>query len=73
MNNPIDTEIEVKTKTWPKMEDISACLVEADEAEIERVVKDCIDIIYAKREVKIRKYLKRTAGDSGEIEQKSKK
>ena len=72
---------EVKTKAPPKMEDISVCLVEGfrkheiygDDSEIKRVVKDFIDTIDAKREVKTRKYLKRTAGDSGEIVQKGKK
>ena len=72
---------EVKTKAPPKMEDISVCLIEGfkkydiynDDVEIKRVVKDFIDTIDAKREVKIRKYLKRTTGDSGEIVQKNKK
>lgn len=72
---------EVKTKAPPKMEDISVCLVEGfrkheiyeDDTEIKRVVKDFIETIEAKREVKTRKYLKRTAGDPGEIVQKGKK
>lgn len=72
---------EVKTKAPPKMEDISVCLVEGfrkheiyeDDSEIKRVVKDFIETIDAKREIKTRKYLKRTAGDPGEIVQKGKK
>lgn len=72
---------EVKTKAAPKMEDISVCLVEGfrkheiydDDAEIKRVVKDFIETIESKREVKTRKYLKRTTGDPGEIVQKGKK
>jgi hypothetical protein len=72
---------EVKTKAAPKMEDISVCLVEGfrkheiydDDSEIKRVVKDFIETIESKREVKTRKYLKRTTGDPGEIVQKPKK
>lgn len=72
---------EVKTKAAPKMEDISVCLVEGfrkheiyeDDSEIKRVVKDFIESIDAKREVKTRKYLKRTQGDPGEIVQRNKK
>lgn len=63
---------EIKTKAAPKMEDIGICLVEGfkkyefyeDDDEIKRVVKDFIDTIDAKREVKTRKYLKRKKGDA---------
>jgi hypothetical protein len=80
-DKPTLTKTEIKTKAPPKMEDISVCLVEGfrkheiyeDDAEIKRVVKDFIDTIDAKREVKTRKYLKRTVGDSGGIIQKGKK
>lgn len=62
---------ETKTKAPPKMEDISVCLIEGfrehgiyeDDAEIKRVVTDFIKNIEEKREVKTRKYLKRTKGE----------
>jgi hypothetical protein len=55
------------TKSPPKMEDIASCLVDGfkkygiyeDENEIKRVVKDFINNIEEKREVKTKKYLKR--------------
>jgi hypothetical protein len=70
-----------ETKAAPKMEDISVSLVEGfkkheiydDEADIKRVVKDFIETIESKREIKTRKYLKRTAGDPGKIVEKGKK
>jgi len=54
-----------------KVEDISTSLIDGfkkfeiydDEEQIERVVKDFIATIEAKREVKTRKYLKRTKGE----------
>lgn len=60
---------EVKTKAPPKIEDIGVCLIEGfkkheiynDDADIKRVVKDLIETIDAKREIKTRKYLKRTS------------
>lgn len=62
---------ESKTKAPPKMEDITLSLIEGfkkfeiydDDAEIKRVVKDFIETIEAKREIKVRKYLKRTKGN----------
>lgn len=70
---------EVKTKAAPKMEDIGICLVEGfkkyefyeDDDEIKRVVKDFIDTIDAKREVKTRKYLKRKKGDADKNDKKA--
>ena len=62
---------EVNTKAAPKMEDISVCLIDGfrkyeiyeDDEEIKRVVKDFIKIIDDKREIKTRKFLKRTNGE----------
>jgi len=72
---------EIKTKAAPKMEDIGICLVEGfkkyefyeDDDEIKRVVKDFIDTIDAKREVKTRKYLKRKKGDADANNKKANK
>lgn len=63
---------EVSHKVPPKMEDISVCLVDGfrkyeiydDDDEIKRVVKDFIKTIDEKREIKTRKYLKRTQGEA---------
>lgn len=62
------TKTETRTKAAPKMEDISVSLIEGfkkyeiydDDAEIKRVVEDFIETIEEKREVKVRKYLKRS-------------
>lgn len=62
---------ETQTKAPPKMEDIGVCLVDGfrkyeiyeDDDEIKRVVKDFLKSIEEKREIKTRKYLKRTTGD----------
>lgn len=67
---------ETRTKAAPKMEDISVCLVEGfrkyeiyeDDAEIKRVVTDFIKDIEDKREIKIRKYLKRTKSEDDKKE-----
>jgi len=63
---------ETKTKAPPKMEDISVCLLEGfrkheiydEDVEIKRVVTDLIKTIDEKREIRTRKYLKRTKGDA---------
>jgi len=62
---------ETQTKAAPKMEDIGVCLIDGfrkyeiyeDDDEIKRVVKDFLKSIEEKREIKTRKYLKRTTGD----------
>lgn len=72
---------ETKTKLAPKMEDISYCILEGfkkyelydDEDELKRVVKDFVETIDAKREVKTRKYLKRMTGDPNEEKKKGRK
>lgn len=63
---------EVKTKAPPKMEDISVCLIDGfrkheiydDDEEIKRIVSDFVKTIDEKREVKTRKFLKRTKADN---------
>jgi hypothetical protein len=62
------TKTESRTKTSIKMEDISISLIEGfkkhkiydDIAEIKRVVEDFVETIENRRDVKVRKYLKRT-------------
>ena len=62
------TKTETRTKTSIKMEDISISLIEGfkkhkiyeDIAEIKRVVEDFVETIENRRDVKVRKYLKRT-------------
>lgn len=58
---------ETQTKAPPKMEDISVSLIDGfrkheiyeDDDEIKRVVKDFMELIEERREVKTRKYIKR--------------
>lgn len=62
---------ETKTKSPPKMEDISVCLTEGfkkyelydDDNDIQRVVKEFIEQIDAKRAIKTRKFIKRMEED----------
>ena len=62
---------EVITKAPPKMEDIGVCLIEGfkkhelykDNVDIKDIIKDFIESIDAKRDVKTRKFLKRTTGE----------
>lgn len=62
------TKTESRTKSSIKMEDISISLIEGfkkhkiydDISEIKRVVEDFIETIENRRDVKVRKYLKRT-------------
>ena len=70
---------EVKTKAPPKMEDISVCLIEGfkkhelykDNVDIKDIIKDFIDNIDAKRDIKTRKYLKRNITKSAKTKKNS--
>jgi hypothetical protein len=69
---------QTQTKAPPKMEDISMCLIDGfrkyeiyeSDVEIKRVVQDFIQTIEEKREIRTRKYLKRTKGDTDKKESK---
>jgi hypothetical protein len=62
------TKTETRTKSAIKMEDISISLIEGfkkhkiydDDTEIRRIVEEFVNTIENRREVKVRKYLKRT-------------